>query len=113
MARPDQLRMRPRRANPGPEKGSRCPPVWSIQTLRGRLVGLPGWIGRVFRKIRVHVIPGLGALDEDVRLRPKPARVVERADPDADQIRPRRDLQEQHAAAFRAECPGYLIAAVA
>ena len=38
---------------------------------------------------------------------------VEGADPDPDQIGPCRHLQEQHAAAFRAERPGYLIAAVA
>src|ERR1700752_366621 len=76
-----------------------------LEQSRTRFVGPPGRVGVVFRKVRVHVIPGLGTLDEDVRLRPKPARVVERADPDPDHIGPRRYLQEQHAAAFRTERP--------
>src|SRR5262249_4002580 len=61
---------------------------------------------------RVHVVPRLGTLDEDVRLGAKPARIVEGADSDADQIRAGRDPQKQHAAAFRTKRPGYLIAAV-
>src|ERR1700751_1261146 len=112
MAKPDQLRMPASRASQGPEKSLLCLTVCSIRALRARLIGLSGRIGRVFREIRVHVIPGLGAVDENVRLRPKPARVVECADPDADQVGPRRNSQKQHAAAFRTKGPGYLIAAV-
>ena len=53
-----------------------------------RFVGLTRRIGRVFRDIRVHVIPWLSALDEDVSLGPKPAWIVEAGDPDAHEIRP-------------------------
>src|SRR5260370_12642498 len=69
-------------------------------------------VGGIFRKIRVHVIPGLRAVDEDVRFGLKEARIVEGADPDTDQIRPGGDSQKQHAAAVRAEGAGHLIATV-
>src|SRR5947207_5350709 len=42
----------------------------------------------------------------------KPARVVERADPDGDEVGPGRDAQKQHRAAIRAEGAGDLVAAV-
>src|SRR5215471_20935278 len=79
----------------------------------GRFVGLSWRICVVFRNVGVHVIPGLRALDENVRLGPKPARVIQGADPDPDEIGSRRDLQKQHATAFRAERSGNLIAAIA
>src|SRR5262252_7949748 len=79
----------------------------------GWFVG-PSWrLCIVFRNVRVHVIPGLSALDENVRLRPKPARIIQSADPDPNEIGSRRDLQKQHAAAFRAERSANLIAAIA
>src|SRR5260370_34268387 len=58
------------------------------------------------------MIPGLGALDEDVGGGAKPARVVERADADADNIRPGRYLDIERRSAIAAEHPGDLIAAV-
>jgi len=67
-------------------------PIPARSSLRSRRVGHSRRIGRVFWNIRVHVIPGLGALDENVGLRPKPARIVEAGDADADQIGPGRDL---------------------
>src|SRR6202023_1944013 len=93
-----------------PRISRRRSPVGRTRPSAQWLVGLSRRVGGVFGEIRVHVIPGLGAVDENVGLRPKPARVVERADPDADQIGPRRNPQEQHAAAFGTEPPGYLIA---
>src|SRR3984893_16523492 len=41
---------------------------------------LAGRVGVVFRQGRVHVVPGLGAFDEDVGLGAEAARIVERAD---------------------------------
>src|SRR5215475_14218263 len=82
------------------------------QDALARFVGPSGRIGRIFRDVRVHVVPRPGTLDEDVRLGAKPARIVEGADSDADQIRAGRDPQKQHAAAFRTKRPGYLITAV-
>src|SRR5437660_12620683 len=82
------------------------------QASQSRLISLPGRICRVFWKIRVHVIPGLRALDEYVRRRAEPARIVERADPDGDEVGPGRDPQKQHRAAIRAEGAGDLVAAV-
>src|SRR5438034_986437 len=58
------------------------------------------------------MVPGLGALDEDVRLRAEPARIVQRADPDRDQIGAGGNPQKQHTAAFRAERPGYAVSAI-
>src|SRR5260370_18227121 len=69
-------------------------------------------VGGIFRKIRVHVIPALRAVDEDVRFGLKEARVVEGDDPDTDQIGPGGDSQKQHAVAVRAEGAGHLIATV-
>src|SRR5262245_56134878 len=69
-------------------------------------------IGRKFWKPRVHVVPGLGALDEDVRLGPKDARVVERADPQADDVGPGRHLDPERRAAIAAKYAGDLVAAV-
>src|SRR6202022_3112669 len=80
-------------------------------TRRG-FVGLARRIGRVFRKSRVHVVPGLRALDKDIRLGTERARIVERADPDGDEVGPGGDAQEQHRAAIRAERTGDLVAAV-
>src|SRR5277367_2088238 len=79
---------------------------------RFSLVGLSRRIGRVFRHVRVHVVPGLGAFDENVGVRPEPARIVEAGDADADQIRPRRDLDIKRGAAITAKHSGDLVAGV-
>jgi len=84
----------------------RSPSVW-------RRVGASRRIGLVLGNIWVHVIPGLRALGEDVGLGAKPARVVQAADPEADDVRPSRDPNEQRAAAFRAKRACYLIPGVA
>src|SRR5207302_4522776 len=75
-------------------------------------IGLAGRVGGVFRQCRVHVVPGLGALDEDIGLRAEDARVVERADPEADDVRPGRDLDIERRAAIAAEHADDLVAAV-
>jgi len=84
----------------------RSPSVW-------RRVGASRRIGLVLGNIWVHVIPGLRALGEDVGLGAKPARVVQAADPEADDVRPSRDPNEQRAAAFRAKRACHLIPGVA
>src|SRR5215472_10771128 len=63
-------------------------------------VCFPLRIGRKFWKLRVHVVPGLGALDEDVGLGAEDARVVERANAQADDVRPGRDLHPERRAAI-------------
>ena len=73
---------------------------------------MSGRVGRVFRQIRVHVVPGLGALDKDVGRGAKLARIVEGADANGDEVGPGRDPQKQHRAAIRAEGAGDLVAAV-
>src|SRR5204863_6632182 len=75
-------------------------------------IGLTGRVGGVFRQGRVHVVPGLGALDEDVGLRAEAAGVVERADPEADDVRPGRDLDIERRAAIAAKGADDLVAAV-
>src|ERR1051326_4194925 len=80
--------------------------------LEHALIGPPGRIGRVFRQCRVHVVPRLGAFDEDVGGRAKPARVVERADPDADDVRPGQHLDIERRTAIAAKYPGDLVAAI-
>src|SRR5580704_8541744 len=82
------------------------------ESAASRRVRTPGRVGGIFRQGRVHVIPGLGALDEDVGLGAKPARVVERADADADNVRPGRYLDIERRAAIAAEHAGDLVAAV-
>src|SRR5580704_6560412 len=82
------------------------------ESAASRRVGTPGRIGGIFRQGWVHVIPGLGAPDEDVGLGAKPARVVERADADADNVRPGRYLDIERRAAIAAEHAGDLVAAV-
>ena len=69
-------------------------------------------IGRIFWYVRVHVIPWLGAFDEDIRVRPEPARIVEARDADADQIRPGRNLNVKRCAAIAAKYAGDFIAGV-
>ena len=69
-------------------------------------------IGRIFRYVRVHVIPWLGAFDEDIRVRPEPARIVEARDADADQIGPGRNLNVKRRAAIAAKYAGDLVAGV-
>ena len=64
-------------------------------------------------QIRVHVVPGLRAFDKDISLGAKPARVVEAADPKADDLRPGRDADEQRTAALRTKCARHSIAGVA
>ena len=75
-------------------------------------VGLAGRVGVVLRQGRVHVVPGLGALDEDVGLRTEGAGVVERADAEADDVRPGRYLDVKRRAAIAAECADDLVAAI-
>src|SRR5262249_60341369 len=75
-------------------------------------VALPWRVGVVFGNRRVHVVPGLGALDEDVGLRPEPAGIVERADPQPDEIGPGRDLHIKRRAAIAAEGAHDLVASV-
>src|SRR4051794_4658704 len=58
------------------------------------------------------MVPRLGALGEDVGLRPEPARVVESRDADPDDIRPGRDLDIERRAAIAAEHARDLVAAV-
>jgi hypothetical protein len=77
-----------------------------------RLVRFPRRIGRIFWHSRVHVVPGLGAFDEDIGVRPEPARIVEAGDADADQIRPGRDLDVERRAAIAAKHPHDLVAGV-
>src|SRR5689334_6650969 len=85
----------------------------SFGTLRAaRGVRLAGWVGVVFRQCRIHVVPGLGALDENVGVRAKVARVVERADAKADDVRPSRDLDIERRAAIAAEGADDLVAAI-
>src|SRR5436190_4271542 len=75
-------------------------------------IGLTGRVGGVFRQRRVHVVPGLGAFDEDVGVGAEAAGVVERADPEADDVRPGRDLDIERRAAIAAKGADDLVAAV-
>ena len=93
----------PHRANNWRSRGDRPPLIL-------RRVGMPRRIGLVFRKLGIHVVPGLRALHEDVGLGAKRARVVQAADPQAHDVGPRRDTNEQRAAAFRAECARHRVA---
>jgi hypothetical protein len=51
-------------------------------------------------------------LDEDVGVRPEPARIIEAGDANADQIRPSRDLDIKRRAAIAAKHSGDLVAGV-
>jgi hypothetical protein len=62
---------------------------------------------------RVHVVPGLRALDKDVGLGAKLAWIVQAADPQPNDIRPSRDANIQWAAAFRAKRASHLVARIA
>src|SRR5712672_2223610 len=77
-----------------------------------RRISLAGRVGGVFRQSGIHVVPGLGALDEDVGLGAEAAGVVERADPNADDVRPGRYLDIERGAAIAAEHAGDLVAAI-
>src|SRR5215472_2837219 len=79
---------------------------------RFRSVGPSRRISRVFWDSRVHLIPRLGAFDKDIGLRPKPARIVEADDANADQIGTGRDLCIKRAAANWAEHASDFVAAV-
>src|SRR5262249_39122874 len=69
-------------------------------------------IGRELRHAGIHVVPGLGALGEDVGLGPEPARIVEGADANADDVGPCRDLDIERRAAVAAEHPGDVVAGI-
>ena len=49
------------------------------------------------------MVPRLRTLDEYVGFRPKPARIIERADSDADDVGPSRNLHVERSATFAAE----------
>src|SRR5215469_5060890 len=99
------------------------PPWWTSRARRAaaaaarsfprfRSVGPSRRISRVFWDSGVHVIPRLGAFDKDIGLRPKPSRIVEADDANADQIRTGRDLCIKRAAAIGAEHAGDFVTAV-
>src|ERR1044071_2838424 len=83
---------------------------WILRAAGG--VGLAGWVGVVFRQCRIHVVPGLGAFDEDVGVRAEDAGVIERADPEPDDVGPGRDLHPERRAAIAAEGADDLVAAI-
>src|SRR3954470_20738871 len=91
---------------------------WSSGAESGQLsrflhpVGSSGRIGVVFRQVRVQVLPGLRALDEDVGLGAELARVVQGADAQPDNVRPVCDLHIKRRAAIAAERADDRVAAV-
>src|SRR5207249_9530402 len=60
----------------------------------------------------IHVVPGLGAPGEDVGLGPEPARIVEGADANADDVGPCRALDIDWRAAVAAENPCDVVAGI-
>src|SRR5829696_2665 len=87
----------PRKAAPSSRRRAR----W----LRGlvRSIRLSRRIGRERRHDGIHVVPRLGALDEDVGVWPEPARIVEGADPETDDVGPGGNLDVKRRAAVAAE----------
>src|SRR5258707_15887231 len=69
-------------------------------------------IGRKRRHGRVHVVPRLRTLDEDVGFRSEPARIIECADPDADEVGPGRYLHVERSATLAAENARNVVAGV-
>src|SRR5215469_4806933 len=76
-------------------------------------VGASGWISLVLGNIRVHEVPRLCTLDEYIGLGAELARIVEAADPQADNVGPRRDPDEQWTAALLAKRTRHRVAGVA
>src|SRR5688572_12791290 len=100
-----------------PDRGPRkaAPPSRRrARSLRGlvRSIRLSRRIGHERRHGGIHVVPRLGALDEDVGVGPEPARIVEGADADTDDVWPGGDLYVERRAAVAAEDAGDLVAGI-